>query len=262
MTGPAVAAQKLPPSLAANPMLSSWIRISSEGHATLSPGKVEIGQGIITALAQIAADELDIDIARVRMVRATTAGSPNEGVTSGSLSVQQSGRAVRHVCAQVRQIFLSAAAERLGVDIAALDISDGEMSGPGNLRTSYWDLAAEVSLDREAASGVTAKSSARRALAGHSVARVDIPDKVFGHPRFIHDQPLPGLLHGRVMRPAISGATLTGLREERARAVTGTRRDRPQWQFCRRRERNREWRRDRAPRPASGRDVVHGRNAS
>src|SRR6195952_5775020 len=106
--------QKLPPSLAANPMLSSWIRISPEGHATLSPGKVEIGQGIVTALAQIAADELDIDIARVRMVRATTAGSPNEGVTSGSLSVQQSGRAVRQVCAEVRQIFLSLASERLG----------------------------------------------------------------------------------------------------------------------------------------------------
>ena len=81
----------------------------------VSPGKVEIGQGIVTALAQIAADELDVDIARVQMVRATTAASPNEGVTSGSLSVQQSGRALRHVCAEVRGMFLEPAAERLGV---------------------------------------------------------------------------------------------------------------------------------------------------
>src|SRR3954454_565202 len=169
---PAVPAQ-LPPSLAANPMLSSWVQISPEGHVVLSPGKVEIGQGIVTALAQIAADELDIDIGRVRMVRATTAGSPNEGVTSGSLSVQQSGRAVRHVCAEVRQLFLSAAAERLGVGADALEISDGEIAGPGNARTSYWELAEEIALNRAASPGVVAKASKRRALAGHSVQRVD-----------------------------------------------------------------------------------------
>ena len=74
----------------------------------VSPGKVEIGQGIVTALAQIAADELDVDIGRVQMVRASTAGSPNEGVTSGSLSVQQSGRAIRQACADIRQIFIAA----------------------------------------------------------------------------------------------------------------------------------------------------------
>jgi CO/xanthine dehydrogenase Mo-binding subunit len=218
MTAPAP--QKLPPSLAANPTLSSWVKISPEGHVVLSPGKVEIGQGIVTALAQIAADELELDIGRVRMVRATTAGSPNEGVTSGSLSVQQSGRAVRHVCAEVRQIFLAAAADRLGVGIDALAISDGEISGPGNVRTSYWELAGEVALDRQA-SGATPKSSARRALAGSSVQRVDIPDKVFAQPRFIHDLPLPGVLHGRVLRPEMPGAKLIELNEDRARGIAG-----------------------------------------
>src|SRR5512143_478137 len=89
----------LPPSLAANPKLSSWIAFSPDGQVMVSPGKVEIGQGIVTALAQIAADELDVDIGRVAMVRASTAGSPNEGVTSGSLSVQQSGHAIRQACA-------------------------------------------------------------------------------------------------------------------------------------------------------------------
>ncbi|MDB5876291.1 MAG: oxidoreductase protein, partial [Ramlibacter sp.] len=100
---------KLPVNLAANPVLSSWVGFSPEGHVRLSPGKVEIGQGIVTALAQIAADELDVDICRVQMVRASTAASPNEGVTSGSLSVQQSGRAVRQVCAEIRRIFLQVA---------------------------------------------------------------------------------------------------------------------------------------------------------
>src|SRR5690349_22314090 len=204
---------KLPLSLAANPKLSSWVRFTAEGRIAISPGKVEIGQGIVTALAQIAADELDVEITRIEMIRASTAGSPNEGVTSGSLSVQQSGRAVRHVCAEVRQLFLAAAADRLGVDAAALDIDDGEIAGPGNIRTSYWELAEEISLDRAASPGVIAKPSAQRALAGHSVQRVDIPDKVFARARFIHDFPLPGLVHGRVLRPEISAARLVELRE-------------------------------------------------
>src|SRR6516165_7184844 len=141
MTEKTPSTPKLPVSLAANPKLSSWVRFASDGHVAVSPGKVEIGQGIVTALAQIAADELDVDIARVRMVRASTAGSPNEGVTSGSLSVQQSGRAIRQACAEIRQIFLTSAAERFGVETRALEISDGTIHGPGNISTSYWELA-------------------------------------------------------------------------------------------------------------------------
>src|SRR3978361_1202911 len=105
---PSLAAPSLPVSLAANPVLSSWVRFSPQGHVVISPGKVEIGQGIVTALAQTAADELDVEIGRVQMIRASTAGSPNEGVTSGSLSIQQSGRARRHAPAGIRQIFLRA----------------------------------------------------------------------------------------------------------------------------------------------------------
>jgi CO/xanthine dehydrogenase Mo-binding subunit len=211
----------LPVSLAANPVLSSWIRFSAEGHVKVSPGKVEIGQGIVTALAQIAADELDVDIGRVQMVRASTAASPNEGVTSGSLSVQQSGRAIRHACAEIRQIFLAAASDRLGVETSALDVSDGTISGPGNVRTSYWELAGEISLDRDATPGAVPKPSARRALAGHSVQRLDIPDKVFAHPRFIHDTALPEMLHGRVLRSELAAAKLDALKEDAARAVAG-----------------------------------------
>jgi CO/xanthine dehydrogenase Mo-binding subunit len=120
----------------------------------------------------------------------------------------------------VRQIFLSLAADRLGVGIDALAVSDGEISGPGNVRTSYWELADEVSLDRRA-SDAAPKSSARRALAGSSVQRVDIPDKVFAQPRFIHDSALPGMLHGRVLRPQMPGAKLIELKEDGARSVAG-----------------------------------------
>ncbi len=187
----------------------------------VSPGKVEIGQGIVTALAQIAADELDVDIGRVQMVRASTATSPNEGVTSGSLSIQESGRALRHACADVRRIFLATASDRFGVGIDTLGIEDGTISGPGNVRTSYWELAKEVSLDRDATLGVAPKPAARRVLAGNSVQRLDIPDKVFARPRFIHDAALPGMLHGRVLRPEISGAKFTELREDGVRAVSG-----------------------------------------
>ena len=215
------AAPTLPPSLAANPKLSSWISFASDGQVIVSPGKVEIGQGIVTALAQIAADELDVDIARVRMVRASTFASPNEGVTSGSLSVQHSGRAIRFACAEIRNIFLAAAAERLGVAADVLTITDGTMAGPGNVSTSYWELASDISLDRDATADVPPKSSAQRTLAGHSVQRIDIPDKVFGRPRFIHDTLPPGTVHGRVLRADLSQATLVELNEERARKVEG-----------------------------------------
>ena len=215
------AAPPLPPSLAANPKLSSWINFAAGGKVIVSPGKVEIGQGIVTALAQIAADELDVDLARIQMVRASTSASPNEGVTSGSLSVQHSGRAIRFACAEIRQIFLNAAAERLGVAPDVLTIADGTIAGPGNVGTSYWELANDISLDRGATPGAQPKSSAQRTLAGHSMQRLDIPDKVFGRPRFIHDTPLPGTLHGRVLRAELSQATLVELNEDRARKVEG-----------------------------------------
>src|SRR3974390_2211528 len=201
-------APTLPVSLAANPKLSSWVKFGADGQVTLAPGKVEIGQGIVTALAQIAADELDVDLGRVRMVRATTAGSPNEGVTSGSLSVQQSGRAIRQACAEIRQIFLAAASEQFGVGSDALEIRDGTISGPGNIRTSYWELADRISLECEATPCAVPKPSAKRTVAGNSIQRLDIPDKVFAHPRFIHDTALPGMLHGRVLRSELSSAKL------------------------------------------------------
>lgn len=212
---------KLPVSLVANPRLSSWLRFSADGHVLVSSGKVEIGQGIVTALAQIAADELDVDIARVRMHSASTAFSPNEGVTSGSLSIQQSGLALRRVCAEVRRIFLEKASDRLGSSVATLSIEDGTIRGPGNVSTSYWELVDEVSLDRAARLDTLVKPATQRTLAGSSVKRIDIPDKVFAKARFIQDRAPLGTLHGRVLRPEASGAQLLDLKENSARGVAG-----------------------------------------
>jgi CO/xanthine dehydrogenase Mo-binding subunit len=215
----------LPGSLETNRRLSQWLRFTGDGIVEVHSGKVEIGQGILTAIAQIVADELDVGIARIRLVPATTASSPNEGVTSGSLSIQQSGMALRYASAEARAIYLEAAAQRLGVAVASLTVQDGEIIGPGNLRTSYWELTDHETggdlLDRDATAGIAPKPPAARRYAQGGVERIDIPDKVLGRPRFLHDLAMPGLLHARVLRPPSPGATLTALDEAAARAVPG-----------------------------------------
>jgi nicotinate dehydrogenase subunit B len=214
-------APKLPGSLETNRRLSQWLRLRADGVVEVFSGKVEIGQGILTAVAQIAADELDVDLARVRMVPASTVMSPNEGVTSGSLSIEQSGSALRYACAEARAIYLEAAAQRLGVPAQSLEVRDGTIIGPGNLRTSYWEMADEGLLDREATGKVVPKPANARRVAGAAAPRLDIPDKVFGRPRFIHDLVVPGMLHARVLRPPSPGAQLTALDEAAVRSMPG-----------------------------------------
>jgi len=211
----------LPGSLKSNPHLGQWLRIDPQGYVELCPGKVEIGQGIITALVQIAAEELDIDPARIRLKAPNTAESPNEGVTSGSLSIQDSGSAIRHASAEARAIYLAAAAEKLGVDISALQIDDGAIRGPENLSSSYWELADDSLLDRDATPGDRAKASSARTLAGTPMQRLDIPEKIFGEPRFIHDKLQGDVLHGRILRPTSPAASLDSFDDSRARAIEG-----------------------------------------
>lgn len=218
---PASAPAKLPGSLEANKRISKWIGIDADGTIRVSPGKVEIGQGIVTSLAQIAADELGVKFERIRMVRASTAFSPDEGVTSGSQSIQESGTAIRWVCAEVRAIYFAAAAEKLGVPADKLKLEDGAFLGEGNLATSYWELADPKLLDRDATASAKPLPSAARMLAGQNIQRIDIPDKVFGRPRFLHDLHLEGVLHGRVVRPGRPGAKLTSLDETKAKALPG-----------------------------------------
>src|SRR6266849_3034561 len=123
-------AAALPGSLNNNRMLDSWLRIDADGTVTIFTGKIELGQGIGTALTQIAADELDVDLKRIRIVYGDTALTPNEGQTAGSQSVENSGTAVRFACAEARDILVNAAAAKLGVAASALTVSDGACTAP------------------------------------------------------------------------------------------------------------------------------------
>jgi nicotinate dehydrogenase subunit B len=210
---------KLPGSLHVNRRLGQWLRFLPEGVVEVRSGKVELGQGIATALAQLVADELDIAPARVRMVAATTAESPDEAVTSGSLSIQESGTALRYACAEARALYMEVAAARLRAPIDKLKVIDGEIVAVGGAHTSYWALADERLLDREATAGVPPKSAHR--VVGTPMLRLDLPDKAFGRPRFVHDLELPGMLHGRVLRPPSPAAVLLSVDDSKARALDG-----------------------------------------
>ena len=174
--------QALPTSLEANPRLSQWLRLRADGVVEVRVGEVELGQGIVTALAQIAAEELDVGIERIRMVAANTAESPDEGITSGSRSVEQSGGALRLACAEARARYLEAAATRLAVNVASLTVDDGEIIASNAARTSYWRLADELRLDAEPSMGAKLKDAASYRCVGTPVQRLDLPDKIFGQP--------------------------------------------------------------------------------
>ncbi len=206
-----IAARTLPGSLDTNRRLDRWLRINADGTVTVTPGKVEIGQGILTALVQMVAEELDISASRIRLVPASTALSPNEGITSGSRSIQEGGLALRHVAAEARDLLLARAAQQLGVTIEQLTVTDGVISARSGGSVTYWDLATPDLLAREASFDVVEKLPAEHVVVGTSLERVDIPGKVTGQPSYIQDMTLPGMLHGRVSRPPGPRARLQAL---------------------------------------------------
>lgn len=193
--------RKLPGSLETNRRLDRWLCINNDGTVTVTPGKVEIGQGILTALVQMVAEELDISPDRIRLAPATTAFSPDEGITSGSRSIQESGLALRHVAAEVRGLLLERAARKLGVTLESLSVTDGVVSARGGGSVTYWELATADLLAREAGFDVAAKLPDEHAVVGTSLARVDILGKITGKPSYVQDMVLPGMLHGRICRP-------------------------------------------------------------
>lgn len=211
----------LPPTLAANPRLGDWLRIGSDGTVEVHSGKVELGQGILTALAQMVAEELDIDVGRIRMTATATGLSPDEGMTAGSLSIQQSGAALREVCAEARDLYLAIAADKLAVPKEDLAVDDGRITGRDGTATSYWELSDESVLDRPASGGAKPKPESDYHVVGTDVARIDLPDKLFGRPRYVHDLAFDGMLYGRVVRPPSRGAMLTALDERPALALPG-----------------------------------------
>jgi nicotinate dehydrogenase subunit B len=217
----AVAGSPPPGSLRVNRRLSQWLKFHADGYVEVFSGKVEIGQGILTALAQIAAEELDVSFAQVRMLPASTARSPDEAITSGSLSVQESGTALRHACAEARAIYLQAAAVRLGAAIESLTVDSGNIASANGAQTSYWELADDTLLDREATGQVAPKPASAHRIVGAPIARLDLADKIFGRPCFIHDLELPRMLYGRVLRPPSADATLIDVDEAKVRELAG-----------------------------------------
>jgi nicotinate dehydrogenase subunit B len=214
----------LPGSLNGNRMLDGWLRINPGGTVTMFTGKIELGQGILTALSQIVSDELDVDLKRLQIISGDTSLTPNEGATAGSLSVQDSGTALRYACAEARALLLQAAATKLGVPANTLSVKDGSISQANitsAVRTSYWDVAGDVPLKREATGQVAPKPSKEHRLIGQSQPRRDIPAKVTGGEAFVQDMRLPGMLFGRVVHPSAPRAKLTSVDEAAARAMPG-----------------------------------------
>ena len=219
--GLAQAPSPLPGSLQKNRMLDGWLRINPNGTVTAFTGKVEIGQGIVTALAQIAGDELDVDLARIEMISGDTSRTPDEGVTSGSRSIEESGSALRFACAEARALLLEAAAAKLGEPASSLRVEDGVVLAPGGGRATYWELTTEAMLKREATAKAKPKPPSQHRLIGKSVPRRDIPAKVTGGAAYVHDMRLPGMVFGRVVRPPSPRARLISVDEKAARAMPG-----------------------------------------
>src|SRR5256714_7243112 len=163
--------------------LTQRVHFERDGTVSIATGKVDLGQGISTALAQIAAEELGIDIQKIKILPASTAYSPDEGVTSGSLSIQDGGKGLRKACAELRALLAK--------------------SG----KRSYWEL--EVAGDIPA--NAPEKSPAEYQVVGTNVPRRELPAKIAGKPSYVHDMVLPGMLHARVLRPPRPFAKLVSI---------------------------------------------------
>ena len=216
------AGPKLPGSLAKDPGLDSWLRVEADGSVTIFTGKAELGQGIKTAIAQIAAEELDTPFARVKVITADTMQTPNEGFTAGSQSIQDSGGAVRQAAAEARATLIALAAEKLGVSADALETADGAVRVRGTSQSvSYGDLLGGKKLDRKADGVAKPKEPVRYEIVGTSVARVDLPNKVYGRPAFVQDVRLAGMVHGRVVHAPSYGAKLATVDDVGAAKLPG-----------------------------------------
>ncbi|KFI08905.1 molybdopterin cofactor-binding domain-containing protein [Massilia sp. BSC265] len=201
----------LPGSLEREPWLDAWIRVGADNRVTVFTGKVELGQGIKTALLQVAAHELQIDPGRLVLETADTARSPDEGYTAGSHSMQDSATAIRHAAAQVRALLHERAAARLKVPAATLVQDNSVFRTPDGRRVSFSELVAGSDQHVRAANALPPRSPEARRHIGVTLPRVDIPGKLKGYVAYVQDLRLPGMMHGRVVRPPSPHARLLGL---------------------------------------------------
>jgi nicotinate dehydrogenase subunit B len=204
----AAQAPKPPGSLATTPHLDAWIGVDADGGITVFTGKAEIGQGFKTAFQQIAAEELDVPFAALKVVTADTKRTANEGYTSGSNSMKYSGTAIQNAAAQVRELLIAEAARRLNLSSETLKTENGAVIAPDGQRLGYGDLVAGDMLHVQAQPKSRLKDPATYKVMGQSVPRVDIPAKVTGGAAYVQDMRLPGMVHARVVRPPSYGARL------------------------------------------------------
>jgi nicotinate dehydrogenase subunit B len=213
----------LPFSLRNNKKLEGWIRLEPDETVTVFTGKAELGQGILTALAQIAAEELDVGFEKIRMVGADTSQGPDEQYTFGSQSVEQSGSAIRAASAEARGILVAAAARRFGVRAEDLQTKAGIIAAPDGKRATFWEVASADPglLKGDIAAATTPKKPGDYSLVGKSVHRIDLPGKLTGAPSYVQDLRLPGMVFARVVRPPRYGAKLVSLDEAAVRSLPG-----------------------------------------
>jgi nicotinate dehydrogenase subunit B len=213
-------AQSAAPKSVALTEVDSYLVIDAKGAVTLYSGKVDLGTGVRTALAQIAAEELDVPFSRITVVQGDTAMTPEQGSTWGSLSIQIGGIQIRQASAAAKAALLEQAAQRLGVKKEDLKVADGVVTGAAK-RITYGKLIGgktfNITLDPK--TPVPTKDPKDFKVVGMSIARVDVPDKVSGTFTYMQDFRVPGMLHARVVRPPAMGAKLESVDESSIKDV-------------------------------------------
>ena len=198
----------LPLSIQNNRRMEKWIRFEPDRTVRLAVGKVELGQGNVTALAQIAADELDVDLARISVLSGDTEEAPDEGQTTSSQSIEVSGRSVRLVSAELRARVLDRLAQRLNCSPTELSVEDGVFRrGDAPTGHDYWNFATAEDFARDIEGTATPKPHTAYRYVGKPMPRRDLPAKVTGA-AFVHDMVRPDMLHARILRQPCRGAHL------------------------------------------------------
>ena len=201
----------LPASLERNADLDTWIRVDPEETITVRTGKVELGQGLRTAIARLAAEELDVALERIRVETADTASGPDERITAGSQSMVDSGAAVRQAAAAARAHLVELACDRLDAPVEVLEIEDGTITSPSGEQTTYWELLGGRPFARTLDGSAVAKAPDAHRVVGRPGPRVDLEGLVTGATRFVQDLAPQGVVHARVVRPPSPAARLAEL---------------------------------------------------
>jgi nicotinate dehydrogenase subunit B len=213
------------PSATAKPLdldhVDSFLAIGSDGKVTVYSGKVDLGTGVRTALTQMVADELDVPMTDITLIEGDTALTPDQGVTYGSLSIQIGGVQLRQAAATARQALLQRAASKLKVDAKHLNIDAGVVVGPHGEKLPIKSLIDSSTVSIKVDKAAPLKPPEQHKFVGKPIARLDIPGKVTGEFTYMQDFRVPGMLHGRVIRPPALGADLLQVDEKSIAGIGG-----------------------------------------